>query len=350
MLTFQSFWERPLHVLWALLFLILSLLTSLIPLVLTVEMSKINLLVAFVLLVACLATVSASDLGTSALSLGDLVRQAIQAGLPWATYIGEVTPEVEAKLAKELCLAGKCSGGVVELFSGSSCNSSLSLGYLELLPYPGIQGPCITYIKPETSALWQCAKDKNGNSFWSYSIFEVSNCEPRFLRSEARHHVGTCYGTPKGSSTYASVVWCDASSAKPLNPSNPASVDTNAPILPLEAGKCDGAAAKCDERYGVSRWFPSETDPYWDTCPPHGANNASYIFGQGLSNTCYLNSAGVNTVFTANKTASSFTISKTGGCSANATPWYAKTQFYGCNYTRPRDLTHTKLTAGSLQG
>ena len=78
------------------------------------------------------------------------------------TYIGEATPEVEDTDAKELCFPEKCCGRFIELFSGSTCNASLSLSSHELLPYPGIQVPCTTYIKPATRALWQCDKDKNG--------------------------------------------------------------------------------------------------------------------------------------------------------------------------------------------
>ena len=93
----------------------------------------------------------------------------------------------------------------------------------------------------------------------------------------------------------------------------------------------------------------SETDPYWDTRPSHGANDACYIFEQGLSITGYFNIAAVNAIFTANKATSSFTVfSRLEAALPTPRPGTPRLSSMAAITLVPETWTHQAYLCGSL--
>lgn len=280
----------------------------------------------------------------------------------------------------EFCIPGKtCVGLVSQLFMSSTCDWSMTYGFLPLLDdhTTDVLGACYSSNKPQASVMATCTnassffhESSSRDSVWSpapnvplytRTYYSDLSCKSEPTRSFS-YGVGTCFGSPD--SEPANVFWCDATHAHPLTNTKPALINHNVPELPSNSDYCTSTSPPstsspghnvpvqwgepCDPHFSINRHYVKDNLSGAPTCPapqPSQSGDSHYTFGKGLPRTCYLDGA-LNTWMTLDD--KSITITNGLGCNTGAV-YSTTTQTFGCSWESPDERYVSFNAAGSLR-
>lgn len=295
-------------------------------------------------LLACIVAVLAIQVSATPEN-ANLVRQALLSGQHWSSLL-EATSKRDLLSAldeKDYCVPGKtCIGLTAQLFFGSSCEWSQTAGFVQLFPdlFVELNG-CKSTVYPPLSA--NQVYDNQTLMFTRYLYNDV-RCTGFVIQSES-YKTATCVGAGKQPT---SILWSDAKRALPLPSPTPVAADLTAPKLEMFDASCDDsdsapANLKCDRRFPIVH---RQQSSHVESPSCDQPSKASYLFGQGAPNKCYL--LDLNIWYSVDTTANTYTITKTAGCDLQNT-LYVKKGLTTCNWSRQATYATSSVRLGSTQ-